>query len=163
MLRRIANFFDSTKPQPILFRECNDPSKCEFRGTGRAPVYNINHGETDSMFPFQFKISDWAGVAFLGILTSKWYILTSHTHSVNVYTLCTKNCEIFQTLTALALGYLRCAEIFTLSLSLTGLLLSALNVLSSSSQAPRSGRGALRRGPERGLFLQNFEEKISKF
>ena len=114
------------------------------------------------MFPFQFKISDWAGVAFLGILTSKWYILTSHTHSVNVYTLCTKNCEIFQTLTALALGYLRCAEIFTLSLSLTGLLLSALNVLSSSSQAPRSGRGALRRGPERGLFHQKFAEKMQK-
>ena len=49
----------------------------------------------------------------------------------------------------LAFGYLGCAEIFTLSLPLKGLLLSASSVLSSSPQAPRSGRGALRRGRSR--------------
>ena len=46
------------------------------------------------------------------------------------------------------------AQKFTFSLLLIGLLLSALNVLSLFPQAPRSGRGALRRGPERGLFIQ---------
>ena len=46
------------------------------------------------------------------------------------------------------------AQKFTYSLLLIGLLLSALNVLSLFPQAPRSGRGALRRGPERGLFIK---------
>ena len=60
----------------------------------------------------------------------------------------------------LAFGYLGCTEIFTLSLSLTGLLLSASNVLSSSPQAHRSGRGALRRGPERGLSMRKIANLI---
>ena len=46
MVLRNRNFFDSTKPQHLLFLECNDPSKHEFRGTGRAPVYDVNHGKT---------------------------------------------------------------------------------------------------------------------
>ena len=50
------------------------------------------------------------------------------------------------------------AQKFTFSLLLIGLLLSALNVLSLFPQAPRSGRGALRRGPERGLYFKFFEE-----
>ena len=33
----------------------------------------------------------------------------------------------------------------------------------SHLQAPRSGRGALRRGPERGLFSPNFDEIFSGF
>ena len=33
------NFFISRLPRRFLFRECKHPSKHEFRGTGRAPVY----------------------------------------------------------------------------------------------------------------------------
>ena len=49
MVLRNRNFFDSTKPQHLLFPECNDPSKHEFRGTGRAPVYDVNHDKTDNI------------------------------------------------------------------------------------------------------------------
>ena len=98
-------------------------------------------------------------VAFDSILTSKSQVLLFYyyfyTKSVKFNILCDENCWFFQILTALGLGFLGCTEIYTLSLSLTGLLLSASNVLSSFPQAPRSGRGALRRGPERGLFYEN--------
>ena len=96
-------------------------------------------------------------VAFDSILTSKSQLAKFYYRIRNVFSLIHRdeNCQFLQILTALGLGFLGCTEIYTPSLSLTGLLLSASNVLSSFPQAPRSGRGALRRGPERGLFYQN--------
>ena len=103
-------------------------------------------------------------VAFDSMLTSKSQLAKLYYRIRNVFSLIHRdeNCQFFQILTALGLGFLGCTEIYTPSLSLTGLLLSALNVLSSSSQAPRSGRGALRRGPERGLFNQKIPKNIKK-
>ena len=52
MVLRNRNFFDSTKSQHLLFPECNDPSKHEFRETGRAPMYDVDHDRTDNILSF---------------------------------------------------------------------------------------------------------------
>ena len=121
-----------------LLRECYDPSKHEFKGTGRAPI----HDQMSIIFQFLFN-AKWFRLGH-----RRWIAYWYDYQEIRNNTWESFGASIPQT----AQKDLR----FHL---LAGLLLSASNVLSSFPQAPRSGRGALRRGPERGLFHQNLVSK----
>ena len=86
-------------------------------------------------------------VAFDSILTSKSQLAKFYYRIRNVFSLIHRdeNCQFFQILTALGLGFLGCTEIYTPSLSLTGFKRAQL-FPSSPSLGPRSFATRSRKG-----------------